>query len=263
MAGDAAPRFKKAAAAQNAGDKRAGKKTTRRLDAPVASKSPAASPAAASDAAGTKTAPRARSGSAGKTKVDPYVVIVRNAEVDLSAIHAESIARFVMPKPDKADTVPADSRVASVTVRQETLTALVRYDPRAYSITPEQVVEEVGKRTLLGRPVRVVGTDSARKRNLQGELSRATLSTSKNVSAEELTGHLKDVPGFVGCRKVRAQVFHAVFANADTLLRTKMLLDEFESDGLRITVQLNSALDDTFSSFTRAQNEVAGLEEDA
>jgi hypothetical protein len=231
----------------------------------------AAPPAATDGAALTAPSPAARpatpafdsknrKGSTSRpTVVDPYVVIVRNAEVDLSAIYAEAIARFVMPKPDRADNVPADSKVPAITVRQETLTALIRYDPGSFSASPDSIRETVATRVLLGKPVSVIATTSDRKRDLQSDLVRATLTTSKNVQADELAGHLKDVPGFVNCRRVRTQVFHAVFANKDALLSTKMLLDEFESEGLRITVQLNAPMEEAYDSYVRERAEGEGM----
>lgn len=219
----------------------------------------AAASSSTAAAGGAKAAADSAAGRAGKVrpkkKSEPWVVIVANAEADLSTIHAEAVCRFVLPRADKADAVPADSRTPSVVVREETLTALVRYDPRAYSQSKDEIAEAVSKRVSLGLPVRLIARSSDRSANLQARLARATLSTSRNVTAAELDTHLKDVPGFVSCRRVRAQVFHAVFADDAALMNTKALLDEFESDGLRIKVQLDSQREEAYDAFLRERAE--------
>ena len=227
--------------------------------APAAKKATPA--AAAKEANGTATAGKKQAPAKKKQhKIDPHVVIVRNAEVDLAAIHAEAVARFVVPRADKADAVHSSSRCPAVTVREETLTALVRLDPRAYSLDVDALKQEMAKRVLFGKPVHVAGSTEGAKRvnELQANLARATLSTSRNVTAEALHDHLKEVPGYVACRRVRSQVFHAVFIDAAALMSTKMLLDEFEADGLRITVQLSKSLEDAYDAFVREKLDAGG-----
>lgn len=182
----------------------------------------------------------------------PYVVIVRNAEVDLGIIHAEAISRFVMPRADKPDAVPQHSRYPSVSVREETLSALVRYDPRAYTASPAELAEQARKRVLFGHSIDYVAAGSLKDGNLQTRLVRATLSTSTNTNAQELRKVLADLPGFVSCRRVRSQVFHGVFTDRDSLFRSKMLLDEFEADGVRVTVALNSQHEIAYTEFARS-----------
>ena len=212
-------------------------------------------PEGAAEGSGSKKKPPA------PQKRDPHVVIVRNAEVDLAAIHAEAVARFVVPRADKADAVPADARIPAVTVREETLTALVKLDPRAFSASFDDLTTDMAKRVLFGKPVHVAGSSTERGKDLQADLARATLSTSKNVTAEALHEHLKEVPGFVACRRVRAQVFRAVFLDTNALLSTKMLLDEFEADGLRITVQLSRPHEEQYDAFVRERLD-AGADDD-
>lgn len=181
---------------------------------------------------------------------DPYVVIIRNAETDLSVIHAEAIVRYVMPRPDAGHS----NSTPHVSVREETLSALVRYDPKNYtSQTPQQIAATAKQRVLFGQPIEYVEHSTLKEGNKQANLARATLTTSINLTALELRKRLAELPGFVSCRKIRSQVFNAVFIDTISLFKSKLLLDEFEAEGVRVKIQLGGHLEDGLREFAQEQ----------
>jgi hypothetical protein len=195
-----------------------------------------------------------------KKKATPHVVIIRNVETDLAAIYSDALARFVMPRTegarkDKQGSATERSVIATpdITVRTETRTAHIVFTPEMFSkigegatpFTTAEVVEHAKTRKVFGEPVTVASTDAA----YQNDLVTASASTSTPVGSKQLRKLLADVPGFVSCWKLHASHFRVVFATSAALFAAKVLLDEFEAEGVRIVLQLSDGQADKYGGY--------------